>query len=99
MNKKKIKIIEDYIFAKTLNLIAQNTIVPRENEEISNLISYAKDKSEKLLKLNFIKINKLKLNNLSLLILNKELESANIYNNQEQNILKIKEMLKKEMFL
>jgi len=92
MNKKKLKHIEDYIFAKTLNLIAKNTIVSRENEENFNLVCLSLKKSEELLTASFEKIKELKLDNVSFLVLKKELESANIYSNQERNLLKLKEM-------
>ena len=93
MKKIKLKCIEDYIFAKTLNLLAKNTIVSRENAENFKLVNYAKEKSEELLNLLNAQIKKLKLDNISLWVLNKELESANIYNDNERNLNKIKEML------
>ena len=92
MRKNKLKCIEDYIFAKTLNLLAKNTHVSRENAEIFQLINYALAQSEQLLIENMNQINKLKLNNVSFLILKNELENANIFNNQERNIEKIKDM-------
>ena len=92
MNKRKLKHIEDYIFAKTLNLIAKNTIVSRENEENFNLVNQALEMSEMLLEKTCNKITSLKLDDVSFLVLKKELESANIYSNQERNILKLKEM-------
>ena len=94
MKKSKLKCIEDYIFAKTLNLIAKNTIVSRENQEIFNLVNFALTKSNELLNESLEKINKMKLNDISFLILKKELETANIYSNQERNITKLKEMTK-----
>ena len=95
MNKKKLECIEHYIFAKTLNLVAKNTIVSRENTEKYNLVEQALNKSEELLLACEKQINKAKLNDISFLILKKELESANIYNNQERNLKKLKEMINK----
>ena len=96
MNKKKLKCIEDYIFAKTLNLLAKNTNVSRENAENFNIVNIALNKSEILLKENLKQINKLKLNNVSLLVLKQELETANIYSNSEINLIKLKEMIEKK---
>jgi len=93
MKKSHLECIENYIFAKTLNLIAKNTNVSRENAENYLIVNYALNKSEELLADILKKINKLNLNNISFDVLKKELENANIYSNQEQNLKKIKEML------
>lgn len=95
MNKKKLKCIEDYIFIKTLNLIAKNTNVSRENAENFDLVKQALNKSETLLEIQEKQIRALKLNDLSFFVLENELETANIFKDQERNIKKLKEMISK----
>ena len=95
LNKKKLNCIEDYIFAKTLNLTAKNTIVSRENAENYTIVKQVTTASEKLLLQIKENIKKFKLDNISLWVLEKELETESLYKNQEQNLIKIKEMLPK----
>ena len=93
MKKTKLKCIEDYIFAKTLNLLAKNTVVSRENAENFKLLQYSLIKSQELLETSIKKINQQKLNNVSFLVLKQELEQSSIYSNTERNLTKIKEMI------
>ena len=95
MRKKKLKIIEDYIFAKSLNLLAKNTNVSRENIENFTFLNKVLTISETLLKLAEQKIQKHKLNNVSFLILKNELESIKINYPPEHKLNKLKEMMAK----
>ena len=95
MNRKKLKCIDDYIFAKTINLMAKNTNVSRENAENFNLINTVKKQSDNLLIILNKKISSLKLNNISFLVLKKELEDEKLYLDSNKNLNKIKEMLPK----
>ena len=95
MRRRKLKLIEDYIFAKSLNLLAKNTIVSRENIENFNLVTKALIISDNLLIQAKNEIIKNKLNNLSFLILEKELNAINYNKSEDLKLKKIKEMLSK----
>lgn len=94
MKKTKLKLIESYIYAKTLYMLTKKM---NENEDYfsnQNLVNDLITKSKMLLNICEQKIIHLKLNNISFLILKKELESCKIVNNNEIVLKKIREMLK-----
>lgn len=92
MKNNKLKYIEAYIYAKTLNQISNNTKAKDTESQLK--ILQAIKISEALLLDCEEKINKLKLNDISFLVLKNELEKSNLYNNPfEKNYKKICEML------
>ena len=94
MSKRKLEFIENYIFAKTLNLLAKNTNVSRENTENYNIVNLALTTSNNLLLSLEEDINN-NIDNASFLILKKELENPIIYSNKTNNLLQIKRMISK----
>ena len=92
MKKEKLKLIEAYVYAKTLNQISNNTISVCDNQ-INSMIEKAKQLSSTLLKNCEQKIIDLNLDNLSFKILKKELESANYKNSFYVNFEKMTSML------
>ena len=92
MKNKKLKYIEAYIYAKTLNQISLNT--KAKDVQSQERITQAKVISKDLLISCEEKINQLKLNDVSFLVLKNELERENLYHNGfEKNYKKICEML------
>ena len=94
MKKDKLKLIETYIYAKTLNLISSTPLNVEQNE-IANFIKNANNLSLQLLGACENKIIENKLNDYSFLELKNELNSAQVSKNILNNYLKICEMIKK----
>jgi hypothetical protein len=92
MKKEKLKLIEAYVYAKTLNQISNNTISVCDNQ-INSMIEKTKQLSSTLLKNCEQKIIDLNLDNLSFKILKKELETANYKNSFYVNFEKMTSML------
>lgn len=95
MHKKKLDIIETYIYAKTLNLISSNQIPKNYGKPIRSVVKNANNLSNNLLVCCEEKLNKYKLNNISLLVLKKELETSIYDKGPIMNFLKICQMIKK----
>ena len=95
MRKKKLEIIESYIYAKTLNLISSNAIPQNYGNPMISIVENANNMSKALLSSCEEKLNKYKLNNISLMVLKKELESSNLNQGPIMNFLKICQMIKK----
>lgn len=94
MRNNKIKYIEAYIYAKTLNQITKHTNTNNQSKELSDNINRGFKLSENLLAVCEEKIKKLKLDDLSFLVLKKELEKPTTYENSfSVNYKKICEML------
>ena len=93
MRRKKLKYIEDYIFAKSLNLLVKSTNVSRENIKKAPFLSKALDISKQLLEQSERQIKINKLNDISFLLLKEELESIKFNQDDEYKINKIKSML------
>ena len=94
MKKNKLKIIETYVYAKTLNLISTNTSTKNQSKEIVAVINSATEMSSYLLSFCENKINSEKLNDVSFLVLKNELESCNYNRSTIDNYLKICTMIK-----
>lgn len=93
MRKKKLKIIEAYVYAKTLNLISNNTPINNQTLPFAQTLNTANKLSTNLLKCCENKITSLKLNNTSFLLLKMELESVNYSKDPIQNCLKVCKMI------
>jgi len=94
MRKQKLKIIESYIYSKTLFLLCKNTEIPQNNSIIKQFLIKTGKIAEKLHYLCVKKINKLKLNNTSFLLLKQQLENINYKNETLINWSRINNMLK-----
>lgn len=92
MKKQKLQFIEAYVYAKTLNLLSNNTSFNSDNH-IKNIIEKTKTLSLTLLKNCEQKINDFNLNNLSFEVLKSELENANYKNTFYVNFEKMTNML------
>lgn len=95
MKKNKLKCIEAYIYAKTLNLITNNTPINGQSKSVVDTVNSANLLSKNLLNKCEEKLKILNLYNNSFLVLKKELENVEIYKNASIiNYSKICEMIK-----
>ena len=95
MRKKKLDIIETYIYAKTLNLISSNELPKNYGASMINIMKNANFLSKELLTCCEEKLNRHKLKNLSFMVLKKELEDSKHNQGPIMNFLKTCQMIKK----
>ena len=73
MKSGKMKLIETYVYAKTLNEISKSTAMQSPSKQIADLAKNASNMSKMLLDACEQKINSRKLNNASFLLLKQQL--------------------------
>ena len=95
MKKRKLQLIETYVYAKTLNLISNISDNEFNSQEISEFIENANNLSKALLEACENKIIQNNLNDYSFLELKNELNSATFPQNSLKKYLKVCEMIKK----